>query len=38
LSGGGQKQNGVSIVFELWEDTWMGNKNLMLKLVDIVLG
>lgn len=32
-----RSKKNVSIVFELNEDTWMGNKNLMLKVVDIVL-
>jgi hypothetical protein len=28
----------VSIIFDLNEDSWMGKKNLMLKLVDVVVG
>ncbi|MDQ7023596.1 MAG: hypothetical protein Q9M97_08955 [Candidatus Gracilibacteria bacterium] len=33
------KRNGgrVSIIFDLSEDSWMGKKNLMLKLEDIIL-
>jgi len=28
----------VSIIFELCEDSWMWNKNLMLRIIDVVLG
>jgi single-stranded-DNA-specific exonuclease len=28
----------VSIIFDLGEDTWMGRKSLVLKLVDVVVG
>lgn len=32
-----RSKKNVSLVFDLSEDTWNGNKNLMLKVVDIVL-
>lgn len=32
-----RSKKNVSLVFDLSEDTWNGNKNLMLKVVDIIL-
>lgn len=32
-----KRGNGVDIIFDLAEDSWMGKKNLMLKVVDIVV-
>lgn len=32
-----KRGNGVDIIFDLAEDNWMGKKNLMLKVVDIVV-
>ena len=32
-----RSKKNVSLIFDLSEDTWNGNKNLMLKVVDIIL-
>ena len=32
-----RSKKNVSLVFDFSEDTWNGNKNLMLKVVDIIL-
>jgi hypothetical protein len=27
----------LDLIFDIWEDNWMGKKNLMLKVVDVIL-
>jgi hypothetical protein len=32
-----QKANKVDLIFDVTEDFWMGKKNLLLKVVDVVI-
>ncbi|MDR3151079.1 MAG: hypothetical protein LBU14_05955 [Candidatus Peribacteria bacterium] len=32
-----KSRNGVNIIFDLLEDNWNGNKNILLKILDVVL-
>ena len=27
----------IDLIFDIWEDSWMGKKNLMLKVIDVIL-